>query len=1002
MKQGALGRLWTALRGVPPRTWVVAALLVVAIGAAVHQLLFLYWYIEDAAISFAFARHLADGEGLVAYPGGERVEGYSNPTWVALMALFEVVWVNAFRSSKIMGVVFGALTLPMVWAIARTTRPDRADRDTVALIAPLWLAISSQFAIWNASGLENSLFNLLLALAIWRALVEQEPGRWPIAPLAWFGLAITRPEGIAYAAIGGFWAMAWALADGRGLRPTVRWLLAFFVPWTAYQVLHYAYFAWPLPNTYYAKTDANDFRPWVWSGRGWKYIRRYAHEMGQVYLLPVYLVGLIGLTTRWRRWVALTATLALFVALLPESDLLKLFGKGFTVAWQIPAAVVGTLVAGFVIQAVAARLRRKPIYWADLPVALIALALVAGAAYGLASGIGFFHKTAPPGWWMNLRLGLLGFAALVLPVLGIGRPGWRALVLCWQLAAFSLFFALWSGGDWMKGFRWMSMMTVPMAVLFTAGLAALADSAQWRLGRVARERWSSPGALTALALLAAFTVPNVMMSQAFVKKPETGPYSVQKRVNYMNWVKKRLHIDEQVVNLDVDQGAHLWWSGHQMMDIAGLVDVSMGHHNYEKPFMREYVFEERRPHFAHVHGGWAGTSKIPTHPEWKRDYIEIPGYPTGKSSLHVGNHVRKDLLIDKEWTGTPGRAVVFADGITLHGFEVGSREVGRGMRLFFEIGLSSRKRSAKDDDFGVLVFLSDERGTVQSWTIPPGYDWYPTDAWEPAEIFHGRFSLFVPKKLPDGVYDVGIVILGPDGAVLAPDPAQPLPEGAIAATEAAPARFARGEVRFPALIELVSKERMHEMGAADVEAAITTADGGDCDAAEAVWTQTRRRFTWQEKWLGQAEPRVHAAMARCLAGAATKPGAQAVDLLARARTWHHREPALLAAARPVADDLYARAAVAREARDWELAYRLYADVLRIEPWRAWARRYAEEARDHRLGIDPETLAAQVAKKQLEREARQQKAEDRKKSLPRVPVPLQPEVEDDPPRPDGDE
>ncbi len=49
------------------------------------------WQIDDAGISFAYARNLALGHGLVAQPGVIPVEGYSNPLWVFLLAAFSVV-----------------------------------------------------------------------------------------------------------------------------------------------------------------------------------------------------------------------------------------------------------------------------------------------------------------------------------------------------------------------------------------------------------------------------------------------------------------------------------------------------------------------------------------------------------------------------------------------------------------------------------------------------------------------------------------------------------------------------------------------------------------------------------------------------------------------------------------------------------------------------------------------------------------------------------------------
>ena len=42
-------------------------------------------FTDDAFISFRYARHLIDGQGLVYNPG-ERVEGFSNLLWVLAMA----------------------------------------------------------------------------------------------------------------------------------------------------------------------------------------------------------------------------------------------------------------------------------------------------------------------------------------------------------------------------------------------------------------------------------------------------------------------------------------------------------------------------------------------------------------------------------------------------------------------------------------------------------------------------------------------------------------------------------------------------------------------------------------------------------------------------------------------------------------------------------------------------------------------------------------------------
>ena len=108
-----LGGRWRAMSRWQ-RTQFVALLLIV-IGALVHQLLLLHWYIEDAAISFTFARHLAEGEGLVAYPGGERVEGYSNPLWMLIMSVVLALGLDPVPASKLIALACAATLLVLLY-----------------------------------------------------------------------------------------------------------------------------------------------------------------------------------------------------------------------------------------------------------------------------------------------------------------------------------------------------------------------------------------------------------------------------------------------------------------------------------------------------------------------------------------------------------------------------------------------------------------------------------------------------------------------------------------------------------------------------------------------------------------------------------------------------------------------------------------------------------------------------------------------------------------------
>src|SRR5690606_8095371 len=204
---------------------------------------------------------------------------YSNPSWVFLLALFELLGVSAEVSARGLQYVLAAATVPVVCALGREAAPRTPSR--VGLLAAATLAASSQFAIWGASGLENALFNFLLAMGLWRVAVEARTGAFAWSAVWFLLVAVTRPEAVLYAAMGGFVSMLAHLHARRGLGPVVRWVAVFAVPFVAWHAWRWSYFAWPLPNTYYAKIgEHRDPQPLHWSGRGWRYVRNWAGTIG--------------------------------------------------------------------------------------------------------------------------------------------------------------------------------------------------------------------------------------------------------------------------------------------------------------------------------------------------------------------------------------------------------------------------------------------------------------------------------------------------------------------------------------------------------------------------------------------------------------------------------------------------------------------------------------------------------------------------------------------------
>ncbi|HJN75836.1 MAG TPA: hypothetical protein QGF58_18040 [Myxococcota bacterium] len=908
----------------------VYALAILMVGCIAHFLAYAVFYIEDAGISIAYARNFVAGEGWVTYAGGERVEGFSNPLWTWLVALWMLVGISGWTSVKVMGAVLGAACLPLSYLLARASLKDQQSH--IPLIPPVLLAASSTFAVWTASGLENALFCFLMAAGAWRVLIEARENRadaFPWSSLLFLGLAVTRPEGIVYAAVAGLFRLVFAIRDKNVVGPIVRWVVVFFLPFVAYHAWRYHYFAWEFPNTYYAKMDGeNRFRPWQWNVRGWKYVVNFFRAYGFAYILPVFAVALVGLKDR-RRWLVVLATVIGATLLL----------------WNGREGVPNDFDPDW--------LNYLQRHWDRSRVIFL-----------LSSVSIFAMVTSSRGVLRRLGLGCIGLGAILLgmfalpevamfPVIGLGgglillacvahtADDALARMLLFGLGACGVFFIVYSGGDWMKQWRFFSYILVPLFVVLGLGLGRFIEALP------------GPKKVWAPLLIALTIVPNLWQSVHAAPSPETSVSNVYQRVRYMTWVQKRLHL-ERITLFDVDMGAHMFYTDWKILDVAGLVDVSMARHNFQKAFIREYVLEEGHPDFAHQHGGWANKTKIKSHPEWKREYLEIPGYPTGKTALHVGNHVRKDIFVRESYDGPPDRRVRLQGGVIFEGYDLPAPVAPVGGELFVEYWLHAGYR---DEPFRVYVVLDDGQGHRSVSALPAGYDWYPPEDWKASEHVRHRYDFGLHEDLVAGTYDLGFLVIDNDtGEVLAPVP--PVSTGDDAALEDDAVLeedivYADGVVWFEDVVTLVSRDEAEEEATVDHDRALELLAGGDCEGGLSAWREARYHLWKNEGWRNQRAEAVDTATASCYVGRAlaAEDRDETVQWLVEARLYDHHLDELLDATRPLAAELDAEGDALAEEDDWEGAYVAWRDALRLDPRLSWTRKKAEQARDIRLGVD---------------------------------------------------
>jgi hypothetical protein len=123
-----------------------------------------------------------------------------------------------------------------------------------------------------------------------------------------------------------------------------------------------------------------------------------------------------------------------------------------------------------------------------------------------------------------------------------------------------------------------------------------------------------------------------------------------------------------------------------------------------------------------------------------------------------------------------------------------------------------------------------------------------------------------------------------------------------------------------------------------------------CEEAERRWVLAKRHYPRDESWATARAVGFRRMLADCWARRAEAEPDRAPELLALAHRWDHHSVELARVGAPVGDRLWAEGIAARAAGDAEAAYAAFTALLRFEPWRSWARRYAEEARDERLGL----------------------------------------------------
>lgn len=209
-----------------------------------------YVLFDDAMISMRYAYNLAHGLGPV-WNAGERVEGYTNPLWVGIMAIVHLFPIGLNETGLYIQVL-GASLLTLNLFLVRKIVEHFTD-DLLAML--FTVALTAFYAPLNSFGLlgmEVSLLTVIVSGAAWMALKSGQRFNIWIYILLAVSTLVRFDMAVPYFVI---LTVLW-FTQMENRKQHLLWGLGLLVLFLGVQTfVRYSYYGEWLPNTYYLKVE---------------------------------------------------------------------------------------------------------------------------------------------------------------------------------------------------------------------------------------------------------------------------------------------------------------------------------------------------------------------------------------------------------------------------------------------------------------------------------------------------------------------------------------------------------------------------------------------------------------------------------------------------------------------------------------------------------------------------------------------------------------------------
>jgi len=351
------------------------------------------WVADDAFIDLRIVRNLVHGLGPV-FNAGERVEAYTSPLWVAILALLAGVGrllpgqeISLEWTSVLLGLGFSFVALAGAGQGAKRLWGVASDAGMLMPLGALAIAALAPYWDFATSGLECGLVLAWLGLSFLGStrLVAPSSTRFKLGLALLFGLGpLVRPDLTIAAAI---WiGLLLAFSEGWGTRAACL-AVSLSLP-AAYEIFRMGYFAALVPNTAIAKEASLSYWP-----QGLAYLKDFVEP--------------------YRVWAGLALFASAYAALVER---LLRRGRGRVVAIAAAPVVAGVLQALFVVRVggdfMHARMLLPALFALALPAAVLAaedtLSLVIGGLAVAYAAAGLLLFRVPYDRWAKGSKGWIG------------------------------------------------------------------------------------------------------------------------------------------------------------------------------------------------------------------------------------------------------------------------------------------------------------------------------------------------------------------------------------------------------------------------------------------------------------------------------------------------------------------------------------------------------------------------------------------------------------------